>query len=250
MLFTWLAGFMFNIVLVFRMGDPAELLASTQPVALLFFNALGPAGGVFFTVCAFIILQFVCFTACQSLARTIFAFSRDRLLPFSHVWTKVNIRTGTPLYAVWVSIFFCICINLIGLGSYIAIAGVFNVTAIALDWSYIIPIVCKLAFGKFEPGPWHLGKFSTAVNVWACVWTLFVSIIFILPTILPVQGDNMNYAIVFLGAILVFSAVFWYATGKNYYTGPLTETELMEEESIKDSSSGDGSETKESKEYK
>ena len=42
--------------------------------------------------------------------------------------------TGIPLLAVWISVFWCIAINLIGLGSYIAIAGVFNVCAIALDW--------------------------------------------------------------------------------------------------------------------
>jgi len=94
----------------------------------------------------------------QALGRTVFAFSRDRLLPFSNVWTKVNSKTGTPLYAVWISVFFCIVINLIGLGSYAAISGVFNIwyvpmiqeydtllivvySAIALDWSYCIPIL-------------------------------------------------------------------------------------------------------------
>ena len=129
-----------------------------------------------------------------------FAFSRDRLVPGSRIWTKLNSRTQTPLYAVWISVFFCIIINLIGLGSYIAIAGVFNVTAIALDWSYIIPILCKMIYGKFEPGPWNLGKASYLVNAWACIWTTFVTIIFILPTIRPVTGDNVsNRSTIFRG---------------------------------------------------
>lgn len=138
MLFTWLAGFLYNIVLVFRMGDPAELLASTlyQPVAQLYYNALGPAGAIFFTVCAVLVLQFVCFTAMQALARTIFAFSRDRLVPLSRVWTKIDRRTRTPIFAVWLAVFCCTSINLVALGSYVAISGVFSVTAIALDWSY------------------------------------------------------------------------------------------------------------------
>ena len=85
MLFTYVAGFLFNIVLCFCMGDPTVILASPieQPVAQIFYNSLGAAGGVVFTVFAFIILQFVCFTAMQSLGRTVFAFSRDRLVPFS-----------------------------------------------------------------------------------------------------------------------------------------------------------------------
>lgn len=65
MLFTYVAGFLFNIVLCFCMGDPAEILGTSigQPVAQLFYNSLGKAGGIFYTVCGFIILEFVCFTA-------------------------------------------------------------------------------------------------------------------------------------------------------------------------------------------
>jgi amino acid transporter len=194
MLFTYLAGFLFNIVLCFCMGDPNEILLSTlnQPVAQIFYNSLGKSGGIAFTVFGFIIIKFVCFTALQALARTVFAFSRDRLLPASWIWTRIDRFTGTPLYAVWISVFFCIAINLIGLGSYAAISGVFNVCAIALDWSYCIPIFCKLVFGKFEPGPWHMGRLGFFVNAWACAWTLFVSIIFILPPFMPVNGINVS----------------------------------------------------------
>jgi amino acid transporter len=68
MLFTYLAGFLFNIVLCFCMGDPSLILASplAQPVAQLFFNSLGKGGGIFFTVAGFIIIKFVCFTAMVS----------------------------------------------------------------------------------------------------------------------------------------------------------------------------------------
>jgi len=237
MVFTYVAGFLFNIVLAFCMGDITaddSILVSplAQPVAQIFFNSLGKAGGVVFTVCAFVILQFVCFTATQALGRTVFAFSRDRLIPFSRVWTTVNNRTGTPLYAVWISVFFCIAINLIGLGSYTAILGVFNVCAIALDWSYCIPIACKLLFGRFQPGPWHLGRFGTLVNAWACIWTAFVSVIFVLPTVNPVTADNMNYAVVYLAGILVLSMLWWWARGRRYYTGPLIEAEVMDMDSM------------------
>lgn len=141
MLFTYVVGWLFTIVLCFTMGDPHKILDSKieQPVAQIFYNVLGKGGGITFTVCAFIIIKFVCFTALQALGRTVFAFSRDRLLPFSNVWTKILPLTGTPILAVWISVAFCIAINLIGLGSYTAIAGVFNVCAIALDWSY-----CKM----------------------------------------------------------------------------------------------------------
>ena len=138
MLFTYVVGWLFTIVLCFTMGSPKAILGSSiqQPVAQIFYNVLGKSGGIAFTVFAFIIIKFVCFTAMQALGRTVFAFSRDRLVPFSSAWTKILPLTGTPILAVWICVFWCIAINLIGLGSYTAILGVFNVTAIALDWSY------------------------------------------------------------------------------------------------------------------
>ena len=138
MLFTYVVGWLFTIVLCFCMGDVDKILNSqiAQPVAQIFFNVLGKGGSIVFTLCAFVIIKFVCFTAMQALGRTVFAFSRDRLLPLSFLWTKILPLTGTPILAVWVSVALCIAINLIGLGSYTAIAGVFNVCAIALDWSY------------------------------------------------------------------------------------------------------------------
>ncbi|KAJ5732361.1 hypothetical protein N7493_003842 [Penicillium malachiteum] len=225
MLFTYVAGFLFNIVLCFCMGDPTSILSSSmeQPVAQIFYNSLGKGGGMFFTIAGLVIIKFVTFTAMQALGRTVFAFSRDRMLPFSKVWTKVSPWTGTPLYAVWISVCFCIAINLIGLGSYTAIDGIFTLCSIALDWSYCIPILCKLFFGNFVPGPWHMGPFSPFVNAWACLWTLFVSIIFVLPTDRPVTPDNMNYSSVYVAAVLLFSLVYWYLRGKAVYTGPVTE---------------------------
>ncbi|RKF58562.1 putative amino-acid permease C15C4.04c [Golovinomyces cichoracearum] len=225
MFFTYIAGFLFNIVLCYCMGDPNEILDSPtiQPVAQIFINSLGKTGGIFYTFCGFIILQFVCFTAMQAAARTVFAFSRDGLIPFSKLWLKINRWTGTPLNAVWITVLFCILINLIGLGSTTAIAGVFDVCAISLDWSYCIPIFCKLFYGKFEPGPWHMGKFSWWINIWGLIWTFFVSVIFVLPTIRPVTALNMNFAIAFLALLLALAWIFWIVSGKKYYTGPVVE---------------------------
>lgn len=66
MLFTYVAGFLFNIVLCFCMGDPDAILNQStigQPVAQIFYNSLGKSGGIAFTVFGFLIIKFVCFTA-------------------------------------------------------------------------------------------------------------------------------------------------------------------------------------------
>lgn len=200
--FTYVVGWLFNIVLAFCMGpldltsdDPSRnILASVieQPVVQIYYNVMGKGPSIFFAVAAFIIMNFVCITALQAGSRTIWAFSRDEMLPGSRIWYKIWNKTDTPVLAVWLYTLICILINLIGLGSYITISAIFSLCAIALDWSYCIPILCKLFFRKFEPGPWTLGPFSVFVNIWACCWTAFVSVIFFFPTVMPVAADNVR----------------------------------------------------------
>ena len=36
----------------------------------------------------------------------------------------------------------------------------------------------------------------------------------------------MNYAIAFLGLIFVFASIYWYTSGRKFYTGPLIEAEI------------------------
>lgn len=83
-----------------------------------------------------------------------------------------------------------------------------------------------------------MGKLSPFINAWACLWTLFVSIIFILPTTMPTSADTMNYAAAFLVAILAFAAIYWYAYGRRVYTGPLVETAGFNGDHSRDSSEG------------
>ena len=82
-----------------------------------------------------------------------------------------------------------------------------------------------------------MGRVSPFVNAWACLWTLFVSIIFIFPTVRPVTALTMNYAIAFLGLILLAALIWWYLGGRRYYTGPITEAVIIEEDDVRDVSS-------------
>lgn len=193
--FTYIGGWLFTIVLTYCAGDISAILESPlgQPVAQIFYNVIGPAGGTVFTVFAFIILNFTGMVGMQAGARTLWACARDELLPFSGFLYRINARTSTPLNSVWTLSLLSILINLIALGSYTAVAAIFNVTAIALDWSYCIPIICKMISGRFEPGPWHLGRWSFWINLYAVLWTLLASVIFVLPTVRPVTAENVSF---------------------------------------------------------
>ncbi|KAK3378576.1 amino acid permease [Podospora didyma] len=200
--FTYVVDWLYNIVLVFCMGNPVSILSSpvAQPVVQIFYNVMGKGAAIFFAVAAFSVMNFVCITALQAGSRTIWAFSRDSMLPGSRIWYKIWEPTATPVLAVWLYSLLCILINLIRLGSYITISAIFNLCAIALDYKF--------------------------VNMYACYWTAFVSIIFLFPTVMPVHADNMNYAVVILFFVFLVATVYWFVHGRQYYIGPLTRAHV------------------------
>lgn len=164
-----------------------------RQVAQLFFNAMGRAPAIVFTLSGFAVMNLVAIPGLQSGSRTVFAFARDDLLPLSRVWRRMSRRSATPVAAVWLYAALEIAVNLLGLVSDTAIGAVFNVCTVALNVSYLVPILCKLLYGRFEGGPWRLAKgWSLVVNVVAVGWNLFMGVVFFLPVRLPVTRENVS----------------------------------------------------------
>ena len=129
------------------------------------------------------------------------SIDRSEGLPDAGYFGTNSDKTSTPLRAIWLCTIVCILPGLLDLASPIAANAIFSLTAMALDMSYIIPIFCRRVFHNhqdvmFKPGPFFMGNgfLGLACNTISVSWTLFVCVIFSLPNILPVTGDNMNYA--------------------------------------------------------
>jgi hypothetical protein len=116
------------------------------------------------------------------------------------------------LRAIALTTVFSILPGLLDFASPVAANAIFSLTAMALDISYIIPIALRRIFQhhpevQFKPGPFYLGDgwLGWAVNLNCIVWTLFVSVIFSLPTYLPVTKNTMNYAAVITGSVILLA---------------------------------------------
>jgi hypothetical protein len=72
-------------------------------------------------------------------------------------------------------------------------------------------------------GPFHLGAFSYPVAIAAVTWIAFISIVFILPELNPVNSQTLNYAIVAVGIVLVYSLGFWFLSARKWFTGPVSQ---------------------------
>ncbi|KAK4497737.1 hypothetical protein PRZ48_010390 [Zasmidium cellare] len=232
-----LLGLMLNISLTFCLPvDYMETIVGSPtgfPVAQIFLNAGGKAGGsamLFFVV---LVQIFTGASAMLANARMVYAFARDEALPFSSFWSKINKHTHTPVNAVWFVVGFCICLNFIGFGSTETITAIFNLCAPCLDLSYIAVIFARLWYAgrddvePFRPGKYELGWKSKPLNILAIAWVCFISVILFFPTSVPITATNMNYAIVVAAFVGVFSLGWWWAGARRKYTGPRTQELLV-----------------------
>ena len=116
------------------------------------------------------------------------------MLTYSSVWSKVNRFTYTPVNAVWLVVSFSCALLCIGIGSTETVVSIFNITAPALDLSYVAVILAFLVYRhriRFVRGPFSLAGWGTYVNVIAIVWVFLISVILFFPTVRPVTAANM-----------------------------------------------------------
>ncbi|PCH43180.1 APC amino acid permease [Wolfiporia cocos MD-104 SS10] len=225
---TGLLGWVLNIVMVLCSG-PLENLPGASGSAFLEIMAMriGKPGALFIWSFVCLTAFFVCQTALQACSRMVYAFSRDHALPDRGYFGQVTTWTTTPLRAVWLTTIFSILPGLLDLASPVAANAIFALCAIALDSSYIIPIILRRLYRNhpeviFKPGPFYMGNgaLGWAANLACIFWTMFVCVIFCIPTELPVTKTNMNYASVITVGIIVLSGVWFVCGGHRHYKGP------------------------------
>ncbi|KZT40899.1 amino acid transporter [Sistotremastrum suecicum HHB10207 ss-3] len=219
---TAVLGFFVNISLCYGIRDLSALPGPTGLVfSQILWDNLGRSGGL--VVWSFVIIvQTMVGATCQLAAvRTIYAVSRDNALPDRKILSKIWRTTGTPVNAVIFLIIIQTLFGLLYLASFVAVNAIFSITAVALDVSYMIPVAAKLwiyfnpeSDVKFEPGPFYMGRWGYLVNLYAVTWTLFETGILVMPQVLPVTANTMNYTgpIVFgvCGLSWIWYKLYWH----------------------------------------
>ena len=132
------SGSAFLEILAMRMGKPGALFVWVRifPIRIPPLNVYSCEFKSFVCLTAFFVSQ----TALQACSRTVYAFSRDHGLPDRGYFGRVSRYTTTPLRAIWFTTILSILPGLLDLASPIAANAIFALTAMALDFSYIIPI--------------------------------------------------------------------------------------------------------------
>ncbi|KQK03895.1 amino-acid permease BAT1 homolog [Brachypodium distachyon] len=171
---------------------------------------------------------FLAGVACiASNSRMGYAFSRDRAMPFSHVWHRVS-QNEVPLNVVWLSVVVAFVMALTSLGSQVAFQAMVSIATLGQYIAYALPIFFRVTTARrsFVPGPFYLGRYGVAVGWAAVLWVAFLTVLFSLPVAYPVAKDNFNYTPVAVGGVLLLSMVAWVVHARFWFQGPITNVEL------------------------
>lgn len=126
---------------------------------------------------------------------------------------KVDPWTKSPTVAVWGVAVAAFCLGLPMLGSVTAFNAVLSLSTISLIVCYVTPITARCTWGRkyFRPGPFSLGIWAYPLGAISTVWMLFSTVVFCLPTEMPVTVDTLNYAsVAFLGTCAISLGMFFF----------------------------------------
>lgn len=160
-----------------------------------------------------------------STARQVFAFARDRGMPFGHWLARVDAGGTYPinsLILVWVIV---TLLPLISLGSNIAFDALTSLQIIPLIFTYLISmtsIIWRRLFGEPLPSsPWTLGRLGLPINLVGWLYCVYQITFLPWPVIMPVTPANFNWASVMFVGIMSFVIVYYILVGRKHYKGPI-----------------------------
>jgi amino acid permease (GABA permease) len=231
------AGWVLLIGVTFAIQSYDNALAAPDtgvPPAQIFVDAVGLTTAKLLLLIVVGAQLFCGMSSVTANSRMIYAFSRDGALPASAFWHRINARTRTPTNAIWLAAGGAFLLGLPYLWNVTAYAAVTSIAVIGLYIAYVIPTFLRLRSGEsFQRGPWHLGRWSRPIGIIAVVWVAFITVLFMLPQVSPVDTTTFNYTPIAVLAVLGFAGIWWLVSARNWFTGPRvqgTEAELAEAE--------------------
>ncbi|WP_225836644.1 amino acid permease [Streptomyces sp. NK08204] len=221
--YSAITGLILMLALVYSIRDYDEVAGSAAPPVQILIDGLGLRTAKLMLLVVIGAMLFCGLANLTSNTRQIFAFSRDGAMPGSRWWHSVSLRTRTPVKAVWLAVLCSLALIVPGWWSHTAFTAIVSVNVVGLFLAYAVPIFLRLRLGDgFEPGPWNLGRWGRPIGWVAVIWILLSSVLFMLPQASPITADSFNYAPIALGAVLLVATVWWFATARRRFRGPIS----------------------------
>jgi choline transport protein len=177
------------------------------------------------TVGLFILIFSGNITSLATASREVFAFSRDKGLPFSGWLSRMEQKRHVPFNAVHATSFWVCVLCLINPGSTFAFNIIVSLSLLALMSTYMLSIGCvllkRLRQEPLPPARWSLGRFGLPINAFAFFFAAFAIVMSCFPGSLPVDTASANWAPAVWGGVILMSIVTYFVHGKRHFTPPV-----------------------------
>lgn len=177
-----------------------------------------------------IFLLFSNFSYLAAVSRDLFAFARDKGLPYSAWLAKVDKERKIPINAYYLTATIAALLSLIYIGSPVALYAIGSLLACAIMQCFCFSISCVLWRRIYHPetlphARFSLGKFGVPVNavaVFVVVWSFFWAF---WPQTYPVTPSGFNWSIAIFVPTIVVALIYYVVKGRHEYDGPVVLVE-------------------------
>ncbi|KAF2275264.1 amino acid transporter [Westerdykella ornata] len=221
-------GFVMLVTFCMHVGNVEEILATPtgQPFIQLFYNVTGSKASTNAMASVLIIMAtFGCVTNIATSSRQLWAFARDKGLPFSGWLAHVRQGWDIPLNSVLLSYAIAVLLSLINIGSTVAFNIITSLGTGALLSSYIVSISCltlkRLRGEALLPSRFSLGAAGLPLNIFSVLFITLAFIMTFFPSSPHPDPATMNWNILVFGTVVVFSVGYFLVRGRYRYVGPV-----------------------------
>jgi amino acid transporter len=194
-------------------GDVAATANDSYPVLYVVYQNLKPTLGHLVAIIIGGAMWLCGLASITSMGRMWYAFARDDGMPLSRVLKQIHPTRKTPGNAILVTCLLTIVTCLWAA----AFSVVTSISTIALYLAYVIPVFLNWRNRRKQKGewvsrenaPWSLGKWSSAINIVAMVWTVFICIVFSIP-----PNELVLWTMLALAILL---AIYWFASPRRHF---------------------------------
>ncbi|KAI5465059.1 amino acid/polyamine transporter I [Mariannaea sp. PMI_226] len=220
-------GFVFILVVLFCLTDPATVLASStgMPIVELFLQSTKNRAAA--TILA--LMLSVCFingtsASITSASRLLYAMARDKGILFHGYFDHIQKGLDVPVRTIMFCYIFNILFGLLYLGPSVAFSAYVASCTIFLNISYASPVTALLIRGRkilaqyqSNKTPARMGrKFGAVINFIAAAFVIITSMFFCFPAALPVSANTMNYVCAVVGGFYLLIGIYWLVYGKSF----------------------------------
>ncbi|KAK4906458.1 hypothetical protein LTR49_024385 [Elasticomyces elasticus] len=211
--------------------DPAvldDVLATStgQPWVAVIRNVTGSqAATIALAVVMCFQFTFTSINQATTSSRQLWAFARDKGVPFHAFLSKVSERDGVPHNAIFVTLGSTVIFSMIIIGSTIAFNIILSVCNVALIITYTICIATlvakRLRGEKLPPSRFNLGRAGLFINIAALCWLLVLGTFLFFPAVPNPTPASMNWACLMFGVVMIFAFIWYFVRGRHEYDGPV-----------------------------